>query len=660
MTATRQGDGYVQTESSTATRTSASIFETPASVQVVSEQVAQDQGVWRLKDVYRNVSGVQPFKTEGFAVTFESAFLRGFHQNPYVNGTRTFGLGPVDLAGIERVEILKGPASLLYGAIEPGGVLNLVPKTPLFSPRYKASLQAGSYDFYRGSFDVTGPLDEEREMAFRVAGAYQNSGSFRDSLTDESVFLTPSFAWHPSDDTRVTAWLWYQHLDKPVDDGVAFSNAGQPIAPIETFLGDPNHNTQEIDDVFGGVTLEHEFSHTLSFRQEVQAHLFDAEMDAVRRFGGTSPTNTVSPFYDASQFDQWDINSRSELLFTPETESVKHEVLLGLQVFRRQYEFRRRRDTTSVPPISIVNPNFPNLNYTINNTGRSDEDLTFVSLYLQDHMRLLEDRLHVLGGLRVDHARQDNNSQGQEDVALTWRAGLLYKVTPWLAPYANVSTSFNPTRPNLMTAAGSELDPETGIQYEAGAKFSFLEEQLQMTIAGYQIDKEDVAIADPADPSFRVNGGELRSRGFEFDVSGRIAPGLDVIGSYAYTDTEVVRSSALPVGARFRGIPLHSASLWVKYSFEEASALEGFGLGAGVFGSSSKPGDDANTFDLDGFTRLDMAAWYDLNLEGGRNVRFHLNAFNVTDEEYYESSFNIARVQPGSPFTVFGGMSVTF
>lgn len=656
---TRLDQGYIGPSAAVGTRTKTSVLDTPASVHSVPEQVFSDQGVWRLKDVYRNVSGVEPFKTEGFAVTFESAYVRGFAQNPYINGTRTFGLGPVDLQGLESVEVLKGPASVLYGALEPGGILNLVPKTPSFTPSYGGSLQLGSYDYYRGTFDVTGPLGDGQNSAFRLNGAYQNSDSFRDTLHDESVFLAPSFTWNLSDDTTATAWMWYQHQDRPVDDGVAFSSTGQPVAPIETFLGDPNHNTQAIDELFAGVSLTSELSEGMSYRQELQYSLFDSEMDAVRRFGATSATDTVQPFYDASKFDQWSGNARSELLFDLETASVHHDIATGLQAYYSDYTFRRRRDTTSVPEIDIVNPNFPNLTYTINNTGRSDQELTFFGLYAQDHMRMMDDRLHLLVGARGDQVRQDNNPGTQDDSALTWNGGLLYEASPWLSPYVSVSTSFDPTSPSAMTANNTALDPERGIQYEAGAKLSLLDDQFFVTTSVYEITKEDVAISDPDNPGFSVNGGEFRSLGFELDIAGQVTPDVSLIGSYAYTDTEVVRSSSLPEGASFRGIPKNSASLWLSYDGLKKSAQEGLTLGAGVFTASKKAGDDANTFDLPSYVRFDAGAWYDLIRGDGTNARFYLNVLNLTDEEYYESSFNVARVQPGDPLTVLFGVSLS-
>lgn len=660
VTAPRPRSDYAQPRRVSVTRGSIDPSKTPGGIQVVPEQVIQDQGIWRLKDVYRNVSSVQPVKTEGFAVTFEDAFVRGFQQRPYLDGGRTYALGPIDLAALGRIEVLKGPASLLYGAIEPGGVINLVPKLPTFESFARVQATAGSYDYYRGQFDVGGVLDEGSKTAYRVAGSYQNSGSFRDSLTDESIFLAPSFAWDIAEDTRLTAWMWLQHLERPVDDGVAFSSAGNPVAPIETFLGDPNHNTQTVDDAFVGVKLEHDISDDVMFRQEVQLHYFDSEMDAVRRFGNTSATQTVAPFYDAGRFDSLDINSRTELVVQAETASIRHEVLTGVQVWNRAYTFERRRDTSTIAPIPIVDPVFPNYTYTINNSAPpAGQDVTFAGAYVRDHMSMLEDRLHVLAGVRVEYILQDNSTSRQEDVAPTWQAGVLYELTDWVSPYGNISTSYSPTNPNATTLDGGALDPETGVQYEVGAKFQLIEDRLAVTTAVYQIDKEDVSISDPVNPGFAVNGGNLRSRGFEFDGIGTIVPGLQLIGSYAYTDTEVVQSDSLPVGGRFRGIPLHSGSVWLKYDMQPGLA-EGFGAGIGVFGATDKAGDNNDTFELAGYTRVDVAGWYRFQLDDGPSGRFQLNVLNALDEEYYESSFNVARVQPGQPLSLFASLSLEF
>ncbi|QDV08153.1 Ferrichrome-iron receptor precursor [Planctomycetes bacterium Poly30] len=653
--------GYRTDTASAGTRTSVPLRETPLSVQVIPEELVQDQAVWRLKDTYRNVSGVQPSKTEGFALTFENAFVRGFEQRPYLDGGRTWGLGPVDVAGLESLEVLKGPASLLYGALEPGGVINLVPKTPRFSPRHNMSITAGSYDFYRATFDTTGPLGNDENLAYRIAGAVQDSRSFRDTLEDQSLFLAPSFEWRPSEDSRLTAWVWYQNRSKPVDDGVAFSSAGKPIASIDTFLGDPDHNSQSVEDTFLGLKFEHDLHDDLTFRQEIQLHYFDAEMDAVRRFGTTSSSETVTPFYDASTFVSWDGNLRSELLLDADHGSWRHHLLAGVQAFRRDYKFRRRRDTASIGEISILNPNFPTLDYVINNAGDSAQDVRFVGLYLQDQLTTMDDRLHVLAGARFDHFTQNNHPDTQQDNLPSWNLGALFDLTPSVSPYFNVANSFNPTGTNRMTSSGEPLDPENGVQFEVGAKMTFLDGKLGVNAAIYEITKNDVAIADPSDTNFSLNAGELRSRGVELDVTGRVSPGLQIIGSYAYTDTEVVRSDALPEGGRFRGIPLHGGSLWLKYDgFDDGGPFENLGVGAGVFTSSEKAGDNDDTFSLPSYERVDLAAWYDTEIRNGGNARFQLNVMNLFDTEYYESSFNVARVQPGAPLTVMASLALTF
>ncbi len=655
-------DSYVVTEASTATRTETPIAETPVSIQVVPRQIIEDQGALRLKDIYRNVSGVAPVKTEGSGIQFENAFIRGFPQLLAVDSVNLYTMAPLNVAGIEQVEVLKGPASSLYGAIEPGGLINVLPKLPFFAPRAEIYGEIGSYDFYRGGFDINTSAGES--VALRFVADYQDNSSFRDFLQNSSVLVAPSLIWNISDQTRLTTWLWFQHVDRPHDNGVVFTPLGDPTGPISRNIVGPNYNTQAINDTIYSIQLEHDFTPDFTARGKFLVHNFEGENDAIRTMG-FSGANAISAYYDASLFHNWQFDLILDARWKFEIGSTKHQLLFGTQLNRNDYYYERR--TANLAPISIYDPVYPTGPFEVVPGATSQHVLTHTAGgYIQEQMDAFDDRLHILVGGRVDYVDQYHRawSNGtifeQEDVGLTWRAGALYELTPWVSPYVNVSSSFNPnTAGTGLTFDGTPLDPTTGIQYEGGLKFSLLGQRLTMTTAIYHITKEDVPVVDSAHPGFSLNGGKMRSQGVELDLIGQITPELQIMASYGYTDTEVLDSNALPEGASFLNIPLHSGSIWLKYTFTKGP-LKNFGVGAGYFGASTRSGDNNNSFYLPGYSRFDAAMWYKVDLQSGQELKFQVNAFNLSNERYYESATSAASVQPGAPFTIFAKCSLTF
>lgn len=655
-------DSYTATYAETATRTDTPIAKTPLSIQVVPRQVIEDQNVTRLKDVYRNVSGVVPQRTEGFGLQFENAYIRGFSQLLTVDEVNLYTVPPLNLAGIERVEILKGPASSLYGAVEPGGLINVLPKQASFLRRSEIYGEYGTDDFYRAGFDTAGPLGDN--VAFRVVGDFLDSGSFRDFLHTRSIFFSPSLAWKISEQTRLTTWLWYQHLERPYDNGVVFTFDGIPVGPISRNLAGPNHNEQTIDDLAYSMQLEHDLTPDLTIRGKFMVHNFEGDMDAIR-WSGVSAANTISPYYDASSFHNWQFNFILDATWRFEIGSTRHQIVVGADLNRNDYYYKR--NTANLAPIDIFHPTAPSGTMHLMPGVATQHTLTQgVGGYLQEQMDAFDDRLHILLGGRVDYVDQhyrswvNGNEFDQEDVGLTGRVGVLYDLTSWLSPYVNVCRSFNPnTAGSNLTFAGEPLDSTTGLQYEAGLKFSFFEKRLLLTAAAYRITKDNVAINDPAHIGFSLDGGRLRSQGVEVDLLGQITPEFQVIANYAYTDTEVLESTSLPVGASFLNIPEHAGSVWMKYTFSQG-ALKNFGAGVGVFASSAKAGDNNNTFDLPGYTRFDAGMWYTVELPAARKLKFQVNAFNLFDKKYYESSSSAGNVQPGTPFSIIAKCSVTF
>ena len=330
-------EGYSASDASTATRTDTPIAQTPLSIQVVPNKVIEDQDVVRLKDVVRNVSGVAPSKTEGNGIQFETAYIRGFSQLSYVDGVQFYTMPTVDLSGVQRVEVLKGPASSMYGGMEPGGLINNIPKTPESTQRSEVSGEFGSYDFYRGDFDSTGPINNQ--LDYRVEGSFQDSESFRNFLHQQSEFIAPSLSWNPTSDTRVSSWLWYQNLERPQDQGVVFNFKGQPVGPISQNLAGPNNaNSQFIGDLVYNLELDQKITPDLTFQSKFLLHNFDGHEDAIR-WSTVSATNTISPYFDGSHFNDWQYDLVNDVDWHVDIGPTKHEILLGTELNRNDYHY---------------------------------------------------------------------------------------------------------------------------------------------------------------------------------------------------------------------------------------------------------------------------------------------------------------------------------
>ena len=657
---------YTVTNAQTATWTDVPIEETPLSIQIVPRQVIDDQNVVRLRDAYRNVSGVAQEKTQGYAVTFESALVRGFDQRAYVNGVNFDGTPPINLAGVQQVEILKGPSSCLYGDMEVGGLLNIIPKFPEFQPRTEIYSEIGSYGLLRSGVDSTGPLGDN--VAYRIVLDNETSDSFRDYVQEKSTFVAPSLTWVFPDQTRLTAWLWYQQDNRPNDDGVAFTSKGQPVEPISMNRAGPDHNSQLIDDVVAGLQLDHNLSESVKLNQKLEFHEFNAWNNDIRFTSATATNNTVTPTYDKSTFAINDMKYVSDALWSFDLGDTKNQMLFGFDLSRLDYLYMP--NTAKLTAISIFPPATV-INVTPSMLVRGSDSATIEQgggVFAQEQMDALDNRLHLLAGGRLDYVYQEQDtyppgkpetSLSQDDLAPSWRAGALYDLTSWVSPYVSVCHSFNPNGPTTNTVGEQPLPPTTGLEYEGGLKFSLFEKKLLLTTAVYQITKNHMSMTDPDNPNLSIDGGKIRSEGFESDLRGQITPELAVIGNYSYTDTRVMESSSLPVGAPTLNVPLNSGSLWLTYTFQDGW-LRGLGAGTGVFSASNKSGDPQNSFRLPGYAEMDAGVWYTCALPHDRQLKIQVNVFNVFDKTYYESSQNTGRIEPGAPLSAVAKLSLIF
>lgn len=659
---------YRVPKTSTATRTDTPLRDVPQSIQIIPKEVLEDQQVVKLEEALRNISGVT------FGGSGEGAGLvlglRGFTGTPILlDGFRQFGIidfqGTQETANLESVEVLKGPASILYGEIQPGGVINLVSKQPLDSPFYGAELQVGSRALFRPRIDFSGPLTKDGNLLYRLNAVFSREDSFQDFETDSRrVFIAPTLAWKISDRTDLNLQLEYLDYKQPFSTGRVADGDQVVDIPRSRIINEPG-------DFATGTTLnigynvEHRFSDNWKIRNSFRYLSRDIIQDFAFPFAFDPATGIVTRNFGGIDIDVDSYSLQTNVVGKFNTGSVKHTLLAGVDLNQTTDETFAAFDLLNSLPLDVFNPVYgtqPRPNFRDLPTF-VDRNITErrLGIYLQDQVEILKN-LKLLAGLRYDIVELKTQSgpnafdpvgftASQTDTALTPRLGVVYQPVPPISLYASYSQSFDSSTESNFT--GNILGPERGEGWEAGIKAD-LNSNLSATLAYFDITKRNVATTDPNNPLFSITTGRQRSRGVEVDLTGQILPGWNVIASYAYTDAKITQDNTFPVGNRLDGNPLHSANLWTTYEIQ-TGALQGLGVGAGFNYVSDRFGDLDNSFKLGSYFLTNAAIFYRRN-----NWRAAVNFKNVFNVVYSNSAFGNTRIDVGEPLTVVGSIRIEF
>jgi iron complex outermembrane receptor protein len=659
-----QQDGYRVPDASVGTRTDTPLRDIPQSIQVVPQQVIEDQQATRLIEVLQNVPGV----VQGGVSprTFSNVFnIRGFasNENVLVNGlpdstNQNVGFGE----NIERVEVLKGPASVLFGQGGLGGRVNLVTKQPLRDPFYSVEASVGNYDFYRGAIDLSGPLNESETVLYRLNASAQTTESFIDFYEQQRYLVAPALTWQIGDRTKLTLEADYSRVEGPFDVGIPAQGSVLPNPngeiPRDLYIGEPDIDNSQNRVFRVGYDLEHRFSDDWQVRSVFRASLLRLNREIVFSRGAgalQSDGRTLNRIFDDQDYNENIYNLDTYTVGNFATGSIQHQLVVGFNLFR--YDTDTIGFTRSIAPLNVFNPVYgaslsgpEDLSYDI--TNRTQQ----FGLYLQDQISFAQNLKLLLGG-RFDIASQDfeNSVEGisdfKQEEAFSPRVGIVYQPVEFISLYASYSRSFNQA---VSTFSAASPEPERGRQYEIGVKAD-LTDQLAATLAFYDLTRSNLPTEDPTNPLLTIQVGEQRSRGIEFDISGEILPGWNIIAGYAYTDAEITEDNNDEIiGNRLNNVPEHAFNLWTTYEIQSGS-LQGLGFGLGVFYFGERQGDLANSFKLPSYTRTDAAIFYKRD-----NFRVALNIRNLFDVDYFVSAQNRARVFPGDPLTVVGTVSWKF
>jgi iron complex outermembrane receptor protein len=657
-----QEAGYVVDDAATATRTDTPLRDIPQSIQVIPQQVLEEQQIIRTRDALRNVSGVG--EGNGFGNSRETYVIRGFFTNDVLrNGFlersnfRTFR----ETANLERIEILKGPASVLYGNLEPGGIVNLVTEVPLADPAYSVELQGGSFGTIRPSIDFTGPLNADQTVLYRLNAVYERSDDFRDFDQEiERIFVAPTLSWQISDRTDLILEFEYLRDERPFDRGVIAFGDGIADIPFERILGEPD-DVVNIEEFSVALRLNHQLSDDWTLRNGLRFFTTNNSF----RFARVGTLNEATGELTRSDWSDnestfWNYAIQTSVQGEFATGPIEHTLLIGLDLFRVTDTFDNRSSTEPPPSINIFDPEYglaerPDRDELTDQFLFQDE-INNLGIYIQDQIAITDSLKLLLGG-RFDIIDQESSFNGvdsdQQDEAFTPRVGLVYQPIEPLSLYASFSQSFTPN--SGTTVEGDLLPPERGTQFEIGARGELFNGRLTANLAAYDLTKRNIAVTDPNNTDFSIAVGEQRSRGVELDVIGEILPGWNIIASYAHTDAEVTEDEGSSLeGNRLADVPQNAASLWTSYEIQSGD-LQGLGLGVGLFFASERPGNLDNDYEIPSYVRTDASIFYRRN-----NWRVAINAKNIFDVDYIQNASFGRTANPGIPFTILGSISVEF
>jgi iron complex outermembrane recepter protein len=662
VTGLRNTRRYKLPNATTATKTDTPLADIPQSIQVVPPQVIKDQQVRQLNDALRNVSGVSP--ANSFGGTAQQFNVRGFTQESIlVDGFRqdSFGQAPPS-DQLEQIEVLKGPASVLYGNIEPGGIINLVRKKPLENPYYAAGVDFGSFGFFQSNIDVSSPLNPDKTLLYRVNGSVQiDDGFWNYSQNVKRIDIAPTLTWQIAKNTSLRTDFSYLKEERPSDRGIVAIGTGIANIPFNRVLQDPT-NKYEIDQITAGYQLDHKFSDDWQIRNSFKAVFSNTSYFRLESLD-IEDSGILDRGFRLNQESRQNYSLQTNLTGKFATGSVKHQILAGVDLTRENGSTNQIRlpDDPRFPVNIFTLEGFPTTRPNISeftsfaSDDRAKNDL--LGIYLQDQIAI-SDNVKMLVGGRFDLFNStyrdipSDFSAQQSDSKFSPRVGVVYQPIPQISLYTSYSQSFNPDIFSN-TVNGDVIKPSVGTQYEVGIKGSLFDGKLATNLAAYQIRKTNIAITDPNNTDFVIPLGEVGSRGIELDIAGELLPGWKVIASYANTNAEVTNDPDRQ-GFKLVNIPTNSASLWTTYEIQQGN-LAGLGFGTGVFFVGERPGDSDNTFVLPSYLRTDAALYYKKD-----NWKAALNFKNLFNVGYIESSFFRSSAAPGSPFAVTGSLSVEF
>lgn len=618
------------------------ISRTSQSVAVVTQAQIEAQAAKTIPEALRYLSGVAA-ENAGPDTRFDTIVVRGFEADEYLDGLRLpreawWSRPAWDPFLLSRIEIVKGPSSVLYGQANPGGVVNLVSKTPQAEPGGEVYATTGNNNLFATGFDLTGPLNNDKTLLGRVAGTFFDSETQVDHTRYQHYDIAPSLTWQPNERTSLTILA---QLRKDPDSGfynqmpTSGTLTQNPNGQISTsfYGGQPGFDKYERKQGSIGYQFRHDLNDTVTLRQNL------------RYISSTGDYLMVYPWgvhADAPLIDRYSMNLQETMVnfavdnqaeFHLHTGPVRHTLLTGID--RMHSSVRSRAGYGDASPINYLDPDYSTPVEKPAFTSNTHSTMDQTGLYLQDQLEWNNWIMNLAG--RYDAAKTKSTNlltdarSERNDYATTGRAGLLYHFDNGLAPYISYSTSFVPS--SSTDFYGHAFKPTEGKQSEIGLKYDPVGLDALFTLALFNLRETNVATTDPDHANYSVQTGEIRSRGIEVDGKINITPSWSLLASWALTDPQVVSANDGTEGKHPVGIARNSAKLWTQYAL--SGPLDGFSVGGGVRYVGSSYANTDNSLKVPSTTVYDARVGYQW-----REWGIALNAANLTNKTYLASCQN--------------------
>ena len=658
--------GYSVPAVSSATKTTTPLRDVPQAVSVVTSALIADQRMASMADVTRYMPGVGFAQGEG---NRDTPILRGNSTTSdfFVDGVRDDVQYFRDVYNVDRVEALKGPNAMIFGRGGVGGVINRVTRQADWGQSREASLQFGSWNNKRFTGDVGRSLNET--VALRATGLYENSDSYRDGVNVERYGFNPTAAFRLGPDTTLRGSYEYFHDERVADRGISSFN-GRPVETDPgTFFGDPTQSpTHATVNLVSGL-LEHRFTSRVTLRNRLSYGDYDKFYQNVfpGAVNAAGTTVAISAYNNATA--RQNLFNQTDLIVATQTGRLGHTLLLGAEFGRQETNNFRQTGFFSSLGANVTTFNAPLESPTISlpvefRQNATDADnhgvTTTASVYAQDQVAFSK-HFEAVVGLRFDSFNADvtNNRTAtdfsSDDGLLSPRLGLIYKPIQPLSLYGSYSLTYLPRAGEQLSSlslTNQALDPEEFRNYEVGAKWD-VSPSFSFTAALYRLDRGNVIVPDPNDPTASILVDAQRTKGLEVGLNGYVTRAWSVAGGYAYQDGEITRSisASAQAGATLAQLPKHSISLWNKYDFTtRLSGALGVLYRSDVFTSTD------NLVVLPNWTRVDAALYYNVT----SLLRAQVNIENLFDENYYLNANSNTNITPGSPRAVRVALTTRF
>lgn len=688
----RKEKNYKNTRSFVGAKTEIALMDLPQAVSYATKELIADQGVMRVGEVVKNFSGVNQ------NTFYDDIMIRGFRVNgqsntQLLNGLRTStGFWKQPLANyLERVEVLKGPASALFGNASPGGVLNRVTKKPLDEERNSLSFSTGSYNTLRALADFTGPLSQDKSLLYRLNIGYEDANSFRQLQFDKNIVIAPSVSFLPTDKTRVNFDLIYNSSKSRLDRGQSTFKDDLYSTPVSLSLSSANDYLNEETYIIT-LALNHQFTDNFSFSTSYIRTGYSEDLLEHRGANAYAVDGNGEDIVDfiAMQVFQrkrkrFIDNLSTFLNYKAQTGNVSHNVILGydyaqeeLPAGSSQLQARGYRNAANNGSINTYNPDnsaaylldgngnpVPNVPHYDLTNGIASQQLKDMSkyfynarefgpnfynsngVYIQDHVTW--GKLKMLIGLRYDSYTDKLNYTTNEEKnvnqdALLPRIGLTYSITDHINLYGTYVEGYNPqSAANMDPNLGGPFDPLTSNMIEFGGKSTWFNGKLDATFALYKIVQKNT-LYNVAGTDELEQIGEEESKGVEIDVNGRIYSNWSITASYAFNESGITKDAdGNPTGVQKPNTPNHQGNLWTRYNIRNG-IFKDFGIGAGTNFVTERVLQINSNQTIPGYSLVNAALYYQIN-----KFSIQLNINNVINKTHWVGGYDYIRLFPGTP-----------